>query len=158
MMTFEIEIPRIEIVLENGREVIDAIGEKVAESVKQRTEAGEDYENRPLHKPLDGGQPFNRTGQFIAGIEWAGGASKKNPKGNVRVRPSRNDASSAKRTNGQIAGILAQPDKRDGSTRPEMKVLEVNDRDIAKAQAYADANLQPVIQESGKSQKIKVGK
>lgn len=69
---------------ENGHEVVFEAAKNIVEQhMRDSVAVGEDVFGNPLHVPRDGGQPLNRTGQFMNSIQTRKGRGKK-PKSTVK--------------------------------------------------------------------------
>lgn len=151
-MKVVIELPDYALSIENKREIVEAAGTYVRDSIVSRTRAGQDAEGNPLHQPMDGGKPMDRTGQLIASISWRPNASGdagmvlpdgararvevKNPRKKVEQRLTKSGKprktkpkKSRAIRNASVAAILEHPEGRANGSRPGMKVIGLTDAD-----------------------------
>jgi len=143
-MKVMIELPNYELDIENKKKVIDAAGKLVRDIVVDRTESGKDAKGQSLHRPKDGGKPLNRTGQLLDSITWK--PNKKGDRGVVRPTKGRKRTKSPTRgkkrgkivNNAGLTALLAVEDRRQGSDRPAMVIMDTMESEKDRVVKLAD--------------------
>lgn len=140
-LDIKFEIPEWKLEFSNVQEVVDEVGQAVAKMVVDRTRSGLDAEGKQLHRPLDGGQPMNRSGQLLNSIRWK--QSKNGRSGTVRPTGSRTRKKGTKKQPNNVGVLrsLAVEDRRDNGTRPPMVIMDATPDERKRIVEQADKTL-----------------